>query len=155
MKCLSLIQPWASLIMVGEKRIETRSWATSHRGPLAIHASAGKPKYAREFCQLPEVLEILESHGLTWETLPRGVVIGTVEVLVCSGTSNLTREILRVSREIATYTGHLEGFGEHEHLLGDYSPGRYAWILDDFSPFPEPVPARGSLGVWKWNPDNA
>ena len=39
MKTLSLIQPWASLIALGEKRIETRSWGTRYRGPLAIHAS--------------------------------------------------------------------------------------------------------------------
>lgn len=39
MKALSLTQPWASLVAVGAKRIETRSWRTSYRGPLAIHAA--------------------------------------------------------------------------------------------------------------------
>jgi hypothetical protein len=38
-KALSLWQPWASLIAVGAKRFETRSWQTSHRGPLLIHAA--------------------------------------------------------------------------------------------------------------------
>jgi activating signal cointegrator 1 len=38
-KALTLHQPWASLIAVGAKRIETRNWATDYRGPLAIHAS--------------------------------------------------------------------------------------------------------------------
>jgi hypothetical protein len=31
MKCITLWQPWASLILWGEKKIETRSWATQHR----------------------------------------------------------------------------------------------------------------------------
>lgn len=153
MRALSLVQPWATLIMVGEKRIETRSWGTSHKGKLAIHASAGKPKYAREFCQEPEVEEILERHGLDWETLPRGVVVGTTEVLTCTGISRWTGEVLRVAREIETYAGTVTGLPEDEYLFGDYSPGRYAWILGKVEPFLEPVPARGSLGLWKWEPD--
>ncbi len=40
MKALSLRQPWASLIADGRKTIETRTWRTRYRGPLAIHASA-------------------------------------------------------------------------------------------------------------------
>ena len=47
MKALSLRQPWASLIAEGRKTIETRTWRTRYRGPLAIHASA------RPFADLP------------------------------------------------------------------------------------------------------
>ena len=39
MKCLSLWQPWASLVVIGAKRFETRSWPTNYRGPLLIHAA--------------------------------------------------------------------------------------------------------------------
>lgn len=38
MKALTVRQPWASLIACGAKTIETRSWRTSYRGWLAIHA---------------------------------------------------------------------------------------------------------------------
>jgi activating signal cointegrator 1 len=41
MRVLTLTQPWATLVAIGEKEIETRSWATSYRGPLAIHAASG------------------------------------------------------------------------------------------------------------------
>lgn len=44
MKALTIRQPWASLIAEGVKTIETRSWATKHRGPLAIHASKRRPE---------------------------------------------------------------------------------------------------------------
>jgi hypothetical protein len=44
MKAISLIQPYATLIMLGLKTNETRSWDTKYDGPLVIHASAGKPK---------------------------------------------------------------------------------------------------------------
>ena len=49
-RTLSLWQPWASMIAVGLKRHETRSWETSYRGLLAIHAAKRPiPKREREF----------------------------------------------------------------------------------------------------------
>lgn len=48
MKALTLWQPWASLVALGAKRIETRSWSTTYRGPLAIHAAARKPEVPNE-----------------------------------------------------------------------------------------------------------
>jgi activating signal cointegrator 1 len=32
--------------------------------------------------------------------------------------------------------------------FGDFTPGRWAWLLDDIRPLPEPVPARGRQGLW-------
>src|SRR6476661_3662016 len=64
LKTLSLLQPWASLVILGAKKIQTRSWRTAHRGELLIHASLGKKggvlvseapfkKYIPDFKQLP------------------------------------------------------------------------------------------------------
>lgn len=39
MWALTLRQPWASLVAIGVKQVETRSWTTAYRGPLAIHSS--------------------------------------------------------------------------------------------------------------------
>lgn len=47
MKALTLHQPWASLVACGVKTIETRSWSTSYRGPLAIHAAVKVPRLPR------------------------------------------------------------------------------------------------------------
>lgn len=38
LRALTLIQPWATLIVQGHKTIETRTWRTPYRGWLAIHA---------------------------------------------------------------------------------------------------------------------
>jgi hypothetical protein len=40
MKALSIRQPWAWAIAAGHKRVENRTWPTSFRGPIAIHAPA-------------------------------------------------------------------------------------------------------------------
>ena len=39
MKCISIRQPWAWLIIKGVKPVENRTWSSSYRGPLLIHAS--------------------------------------------------------------------------------------------------------------------
>lgn len=38
MKAISILQPWAALIVCGAKDVENRTWTTKHRGPLAICA---------------------------------------------------------------------------------------------------------------------
>ena len=38
-KAITIWQPWASLVAVGAKTMETRSWPTKYRGPIAIHAA--------------------------------------------------------------------------------------------------------------------
>lgn len=48
MKTLTLKQPWATLIAKGLKEYEFRSWKTSYRGPLLIHAGLGMDKVAKE-----------------------------------------------------------------------------------------------------------
>src|SRR3954451_22243677 len=48
---LTLTQPWATLVAIGAKQIETRSWGTSYRGWLAIHAAKGYPDAAKAECR--------------------------------------------------------------------------------------------------------
>src|SRR5690348_75180 len=38
MKALTICQPYAEMIALGEKPIENRTWPTAYRGPLLIHA---------------------------------------------------------------------------------------------------------------------
>ena len=42
--CISMHQPWASLMVYGIKRFEGREWLTKYRGPLWVHATSKKPK---------------------------------------------------------------------------------------------------------------
>lgn len=45
--CLTMHQPWASLLVAGVKRVEGRSWHTDHRGKLWVHAAAKEPSAGR------------------------------------------------------------------------------------------------------------
>ncbi|WP_253299500.1 2-oxoglutarate dehydrogenase E1 [Paenibacillus barcinonensis] len=73
MKAVTIIQPFATLAALGVKTLETRSWATKHRGPLAIHAGQ---KVDKEACLIPQIREALLKHGINdWSELPTGAVI--------------------------------------------------------------------------------
>ena len=71
-KCLSIRQPFATLIMTGLKVEEFRSWPTKHRGPLAIHAS--KTLMLDRFAEFPH---------LDPKRIQRGVILGIVDVVDC------------------------------------------------------------------------
>lgn len=72
MKAITLWQPWASLVAVGAKTIETRSWSTKHRGPLAIHAAAKRPRNHEHHNvndDLPPAIDLyaMSAHWDWWE----------------------------------------------------------------------------------------
>ena len=83
MKAITLWQPWASLLACGAKEYETRSWATSYRGPIAIHAAAKKPSTIWEAieCIVDEVRAALGI--IDPDDLPRGCIIATAELVGC------------------------------------------------------------------------
>ncbi|HBX22633.1 MAG TPA: ASCH domain-containing protein [Desulfotomaculum sp.] len=153
MKTLSLIQPWATLVAIGAKRIETRSWATKYRGPLAIHASK---KVDRVICLKKEFAIPLNEHGFVLvKDLPVGAVIATCTLVDCMKVRTL-RPVKRDGKIVMTAFLEAENslleVNGNELAFGDYTPGRYAWILEDVRTLPEPVPAKGMLGLWSWEP---
>lgn len=70
LRALSIRQPWAELILRGEKDVENRSRPTKHRGPLVVHASGTPNK------------EAMAEYG--FDALPMGCLVGIVDVVDCS-----------------------------------------------------------------------
>ena len=73
MKALTVRQPWASLIMAGVKDVECRSWNTSYRGELVIHAGLATDRDAAAF--------VLSIGAELPEDLPAGAILGTVRLV--------------------------------------------------------------------------
>ena len=42
---------------------------------------------------------------------------------------------------------------DKEYAFGDYTPGRWGWLLSDPVLFNEPIPAKGKLGLWEYDLD--
>ena len=129
MKALTLTQPWATLVALGHKAVETRSWRTSYRGPIAIHAAKGFPAYARTFAEEERAIGRLPLR------IPRGAIVCTIDLVNC-----------RPTEDVAL---HLSGLERH---LGDYTPGRWAWLFDPASlrTLNDPLAARGAQRLWEW-----
>ena len=91
-KALSVMQPWASLLVADLKDVENRTWATGYRGRLAIHASAkADPQFARGGLT-SEIAELLVDQGhdprraarfVALALQNRGKLLGEVELLDC------------------------------------------------------------------------
>ncbi len=166
MKALTLTQPWASLVAIGAKRIETRSWKTAYRGPLAIHAAKGFPKDARRlvwdswiFYSAFEPKKAAHYHasGVTLVPceagravhLPLGAVVATCQLVACKFiTSAMSPEFWPGEWKLRDTIIPPQ---EPERTFGDYSCGRYAWFLEDVKPLAEPIPAKGALSLWEWD----
>lgn len=143
MKALSLWQPWASLVALGEKRIETRLWSTRHRGLIAIHATAKLPASylgvsRRHDAFQTELADVLCARrievGQRIEMLPRGAVLCIAKLHDVQETRSV-REILC----------------ERERIFGNYEDGRYAWFLEVVEKYEPPIPAKGNRMLWNWS----
>lgn len=136
MKALSLWQPWASLIAIGEKRYETRAWWTPYRGPLAIHAAKTWNAEVRAAAEDDEIAEALSCHGLLRGCgLPLGSIVATCRLVACHRMDDAL----------------LDSITDQEEAFGDWRIGRYAWELADVVALPEPIPAKGAQGLWEWD----
>ncbi len=132
--CLSLTQPWATLVAAGGKQIETRSWPTKHRGLLAIHASQGWTDADKRLGTHPPFSDVLYRAGVrSTLDLPRGTVVALCRLIDCVRTEDVCN------------------WSDQERAFGDYTPGRWAWRLTDVYALPTPIPARGRLGLWPWD----
>lgn len=142
MKALSLWQPWATLLITGAKRIETRSWPWPKSLPLpcriAIHA--GKHFDAAQDALLTQEPFASALHDLT--ALPFGVLLGTVEVVECIAVEDL--QVRQHGQWEPVPIGDLQNdVDPTEAAFGDYSPERYGWRLRDPRPLVVPVNYRG------------
>jgi len=134
-RCISLMEPWASLVALGYKRIETRGWATAYRGPLGIHASM-----STEFLKDGFLDKLCERAGLLFRfgpdyPWPFGRILSVSDLQGCIRT-----DLMRSHPD------------PRELALGDFSftyeRKRYGFILSPPKLLPESVPHRGSLSLW-------
>jgi hypothetical protein len=152
MKAITLHQPWATLVALREKKIETRSWGTQYRGKLAIHAGKNT-KYvnmrSRDYLCDEEPFYSILMREMAWKNnpLPLGCIVATCNLV----------EVVRIDLIISFSACRSYWHNKKEWLLhaqerafGDYSVGRYMWLLDDVQILPEPIPAKGSMGFWEW-----
>ena len=126
MKVLTIKQPWATLIIQGDKRFEFRSWQTKYRGNLLIHAGKGIDK---------EAMKRLEKY--LPKELPFGKILGKVLLVDCIKMSPEFKEkIIKKNSDIYTNRSFQENYG---------------WQLENVEVFDEPIEAKGHLSLWEYD----
>lgn len=158
MKALSLHQPWASLMAWGLKALETRSFRLNYRGIVAIHASKTFPPMAQalvrtEAFQGP-LRAALHAYFPGEPVLPGDLPTGAI---VAVGRLTATWPIITNPDDPQAVPALQVGKGfepipDEELPFGDYSAGRFAWKFEDVVRLGNPIPAKGSLGLWDWLP---
>jgi hypothetical protein len=168
MKALTVQQPWATLIAVGAKQIETRSWKTDYRGPLAIHASKNMPVQNRVLMYKSPFAEYLHKYDVKQTRMvnhiPLGCILATCDLVdIVHIPPFHTRWISKFKLyHLDMYPNEIYETGPDDKIIpippndpelsfGDYTPGRYAWILDNVKIMKTPIEAKGRLGLWEVN----
>lgn len=132
---VSLTEPWATLVAIGAKKWETRSWPAAYRGPIAIQAATKFPKACRELVYEEPFSSALRHAGVTHGSWALGHIIATADLIDC----------IQITATNAP--------DEPERSFGDYTPGRFMWRLENVRRLPSPIACKGALGLWAVPPE--
>ena len=128
MKVITIKEPYAILIKNNVKLIETRSWKTSYRGKLYIHASLIKNN------KINDEIKMYYNE----EDLKMGYIICKCNLVDCIYMSE-------------SFINNLKKDNYIEYLCGNYEIGRYAWILKNVKILKYPIKVKGKLGIWNYD----
>jgi activating signal cointegrator 1 len=142
-KVLTLWQPWASLLVIGAKKIETRpsktNW-TIGKGTYLIHAAKKWTPELDALSKQSPFKEVLK--GLS---LSLGCIIGSIEVISCY-------QIQVRDDKISYWDGKPDLYFINDYreiAFGDYREGRYAWICQNPKIFQTPIPYKNGQGYYQ------
>jgi hypothetical protein len=151
-KVLSLWEPWATLLVHGIKKIETRpsptNW-TVEKGTYLIHAAKKWDKFQSGLCSsepFKSELNKLPTCGAKGLEFAFGHIIGSVEIKECCRIFYTEANTIAIERELGGFTDWIRGI---ELSFGDYRKGRYAWICQNPRVLVNPIPYKGGQGYYQ------
>ena len=148
---ITLHQPWASLIALGLKTVETRSWPAPARlmgQRIAVHAGKRLVRQPGERIER----ELLAQWGENWRgIIPIGAVVATATLAGMAQVEYMDLLSGHAMHVIGTETGFAGGAARIRiDPWGDFRPGRWLWFLDDVEALPQAVPVVGRQSLWRW-----
>jgi hypothetical protein len=163
MKVLSVQQPFASELLCNWKIVENRSWNTSHRGSLLIHASG--PAYPlknhrvfNEYHKMPQYPDDIPGYDAKNDCIASNAIIGSVELLDVIPNESLPDDNQNVVRkDLDRRIRKL--FKEHglpvpKHPSAGFEYGEdYYWICGSPCFFCTPIKTKGKPKLWDYMGD--
>ena len=133
MKCLTVWQLWAWLIVMGIKAVENRTWPTSYRGPLLIHAGKTFDHDGAEWVR--EQIKIGRIPPIAFPPdYDRGAIVGAVILRRCE----------------TLWKARMRGA-----VLSPWFAGPVGWHLSNPIALPEPIPLRGRQKIFNVSEEDA
>lgn len=168
MKAISLWQPWASLVAIKAKTIETRHWPAPSRmigKRIAIHAAKRWTQDEELLCFTEPFTSVLCEHFNITATcasrehflqeaitcdLPKGAIVATAILAYCVP----SEQVFAASDPSISDSGWIKEANRvqaypYEFAFGNLKPERYAWLLRDIEALPEPIPFKGAQGFFE------
>ena len=121
MKCLSVSQPFAELIILGKKTIELRKWNTNYRGELLIHAPLKIRKDDAKRLKMDK-------------KFVTGAIVGKVEIY-----------------DVKKYDSQKQVKSDQKfHFASkNFHDRTYGFLLKNAKAFRVPIPVKGQLGLFE------
>lgn len=120
MKAVTVCQPYAHLIALGEKRVENRTWPTRYRGPVLIHAGKSRAWLCGD----------KPSPDMAF-----GALVAVAQLVDCIDVRHI-----RAGGDCCDKYPWIYG---HAH-----TEGPWCWVLADVRPFDLPLPWKGALSLF-------
>ncbi|KAL0322522.1 UNVERIFIED_CONTAM: Activating signal cointegrator 1 [Sesamum angustifolium] len=143
--CLTMHQPWASLLVYGIKRVEGRSWPAPVRGRLWIHAASKIPEPETIRAMEDFYREIYAMNGITDvkfpEHYPVSRLLGCVDVVGC-----VTCEELVNWEELPA--SHIHARNLNLPTTGETRKTAFCWLCEQPQKLIIPFEMRGYQGVY-------
>ena len=125
MKCLSVCQPFANLIIQGKKTIELRKWNTKFRGEFLVHS--------------PQKIRFDDCKRLKIKSnLIVGAIIGKVELIDVKEYQNATQ----MKSDSKKHLG-----------VNNTTADKYGFILQNPKQLRVPIPCNGQLNFFDFKPE--
>mgnify|MGYP001372633695 FL=1 len=126
MKCLSICQPFAELIVQGKKTIELRKWNTKFRGEFLVHAAKN---VLTEDCKRLKISP---------KEIATGAIIGKVNLV-----------------DVKKYESdkELNKDKKKHHSVSDNTKNKYGFILENPKKLRVPIEYMGKLNFFEFHPD--
>lgn len=140
-KAITIWQPYASLVALGIKTIETRGWSTNYRGPIAIHAAKKWDKERR--ADIARLQPFFNRH------LKPSDFEGSARLLLLMPLVDTLGHVLAIGN-LVDCVPMTKAPDKINAKIGVFGKGRFGWIIEKPVVLETPIAITGKQGLWNF-----
>lgn len=142
LKALTIWQPHATLLAVGARKVETRSWGCTPGQPLLIHAAAKWDLSIADRCQT--AVRLLDRHSFE----PQSAAQLEIRNTAFRDTLGMALAVVRVEEIVPMPLVHKTRWNTFDQEFAGFGNGRRGWRLTDVVALPLGIKLIGKQSLW-------